>query len=141
MSRSDVGVVTNLPFVDPSGIVATPFGTLIINTVLMVAFLQTEVGVLMFVLLIGMGISLMLASPVLLAMVQAYMPNNRATANGVFLAITFVSRPIAGIIIGAVSDISSLPTAFFVSALLPLLSIPAILLLPESKDTSLVEIG
>ena len=108
------------------------FVATIANSLLMLAFLQTQMGVLMVSLLIGMGLTMKSASPVLLAMVQNYMPDNRATANGIYLALTFVSRPLAGIMIGLFSDAVSLPMAFLISAMLPLLSLPAIFLLPRS---------
>jgi FSR family fosmidomycin resistance protein-like MFS transporter len=69
----------------------------------------------------------------MLAMVQEQFPKNRAVANGVFMSIVFVLRPLGTLAIGAVGDRYGLQTAFLWGALVSLLSLPAILLLPNTR--------
>ncbi len=82
-------------------------------------------------LLLGMGFLALSTTPVMLAMVQEQFPKNRAVANGVFMSIVFVLRPLGTLAIGALGDRYGLQTAFLWGALVSLLSLPAILLLPE----------
>jgi hypothetical protein len=66
----------------------------------------------------------------MLAMVQENLPNNRSVGNGIYMFISFLVRPIATVIIGAMGDLLGLKAAFFWSSLVSLLSIPVILTLP-----------
>jgi FSR family fosmidomycin resistance protein-like MFS transporter len=67
----------------------------------------------------------------MLAMVQEHFPNNRAVANGIFMLIVFILRPLGTLAIGLLGDRYGLNTAFFWGALISLLSLPAILALPD----------
>jgi FSR family fosmidomycin resistance protein-like MFS transporter len=64
-------------------------------------------------------------------MVQEQFPNNRAVANGVFMSIVFVLRPLGTLAIGMLGDKYGLQTAFMWGALISFLSLPAIAALPE----------
>jgi FSR family fosmidomycin resistance protein-like MFS transporter len=88
-------------------------------------------GWLLFPVLLALGLTAISASPVLLAVVQEHFPENRATANGVVLAISFVSRSLMVVGIGMVGDYLGLRTAFTLSALVTLLGVPFIFFLPE----------
>ncbi len=81
-------------------------------------------------LLIALGLASLSTQPVLLALVQDQFPHNRALANGIYLAISFLLQAAAIWIVGSLADSTSLTTAFAASALLALVSIPAIFWLP-----------
>jgi len=81
-------------------------------------------------LLLALGVTSLSTQPVLLALVQDHFPHNRALANGVYLAITFLVQAAAIWGIGALADRFGLTPAYAVSALLALVSIPAVFRLP-----------
>ncbi len=81
-------------------------------------------------LLIALGVASLSTQPVVLALVQDQFPHNRAFANGVYLAITFLIQAAAIWAIGALADRFGLTPAYAVAALLALVSIPAVFLLP-----------
>lgn len=108
---------------------------LIANTaaaIFMFLFLNVEGWVLVLILL-ALGFSALSTPPVLMAIVQDHLPNNRAVGNGLFISMSFLIRPISILAIGYVGDRYGLNTAFYISAFLSLLALPAILALP-TKD-------
>lgn len=104
--------------------------TTVASALLLLLFLAAQ-GWLLVPILLALGFTSLSATPVMLAMVQEQMPHNRATANGVFLAMTFLIRPVVAALIGLVGDNFGLRPAFFWSALLALLAIPPIFWLPQ----------
>jgi FSR family fosmidomycin resistance protein-like MFS transporter len=88
-----------------------------------------------FPVLIGLGFGLLSMTPVVMAIVQESFPENRALANGIYMAVTFVSSSLATVAIGAISDLFSLRTAFITSGLLALIGLPALFWLPLSRNT------
>jgi FSR family fosmidomycin resistance protein-like MFS transporter len=85
-------------------------------------------------LLIALGLASLSTQPVLLALVQDQFPVNRALANGIYLAITFLLQAAAIWAIGALADSTSLTTAYTASAVVALLSIPAVYWLPARRS-------
>jgi FSR family fosmidomycin resistance protein-like MFS transporter len=81
--------------------------------------------------LLALGFTSLSTTPILLAMVQEHMPNNRAMANGVFISLAFLLRPFVAFVIGLSGDHFGLHTAFLGAALISLLAIPAIFFLPQ----------
>ena len=69
--------------------------------------------------------------PVMLAIIQDQMPEQRALANGVYLAMSFVMRPVAALAIGLLGDWLTLRHAFLATALIVLGSLLAVRWLPE----------
>jgi MFS family permease len=67
-------------------------------------------------------------------MVQDHMPHNRAVGNGLLLMMMFLLRPVALLAIGILGDRFGLQQVYYWSALIMLLSIPAILALPGSPQ-------
>jgi MFS family permease len=67
----------------------------------------------------------------MLAVIQDQIPGHRAMANGFYLAMSFVMRPAAAVIIGFIGDWLSLRSSFLITALIVLATIPAIRWLPE----------
>lgn len=84
-------------------------------------------------LLIALGLTSLSTQPVVLALVQDQFPHNRAFANGVNLAITFLLQAVAIWAVGALADRFGLTLAYAVSALLALVSIPSVFLLPTRR--------
>jgi FSR family fosmidomycin resistance protein-like MFS transporter len=81
-------------------------------------------------LLALMGITVPATRTVLMALVQENCPDNRAMANGMFLAISFILESGAAVVMGALGDAFGLKRAFFLSALILLLGSPVVRLLP-----------
>lgn len=82
-------------------------------------------------ILVLMGMAGLATRTVLMALVQENYPDNRALANGVYLALTFVFESGAAPILGALGDLFGLRAAFTASAIIALLGIAPILLLPQ----------
>jgi FSR family fosmidomycin resistance protein-like MFS transporter len=112
----------------PTLLVAFTFSAL-----LMFVFLYAE-GWLVIPVLMLLGLSSLSPQPVLLALVQDHVPDNRALANGIYLMLSFVVRSIVLILLGMAGDLWGLRTAFFISGAIALLAIPAIVVLPKSSS-------
>lgn len=95
----------------------------------MFIFLATS-GWIRFPLLLMLGFTSLSVAPVIMALVQESFPENRALANGVYMALAFVIRSGAVIVLGAVGDLFGLRLAFTISAVIPLLGLPLLLMLP-----------
>lgn len=100
------------------------------SAILMFAYLGIS-GVWSVPLLILLGFTSLSAQPVLLALVQDHVPENRALANGIYLMMTFLVRSAVLVLIGAAGDVYGLRTAFYLSGGIALLAVPAILVLPK----------
>lgn len=105
------------------------------SALLMLIFVHVE-GALMVPLLIGLGFTALSVSPVFLALVQDQLPDNRATANGVFMFYAFGVRAINVIMVGALGDALGLQNAFIAAALISLLSLPVIATLPATPPVA-----
>jgi FSR family fosmidomycin resistance protein-like MFS transporter len=99
--------------------------------VLMVAFMAVSgrgavlsISWTQFPLLLLLGFTALSTTPVVMAVVQESFPDNRALANGVYMALSFLIRSGAVVIVGAVGDAWGMRVAFLVSAAVPLLGIP-----------------
>ena len=108
------------------------FASLLVTPLLIFAFLLTD-GPARIPLLILMGFSALSVTPVIMALVQESFPENRALANGVYMAMSFGLRSLAVLIIGVVGDFFTLRIAFAVSAILPLIALPLVLRLPVRR--------
>lgn len=102
---------------------------LIIGPPLLLLFLYAP-GWAALPLLIALGLIVISPTPVLLATVQDSFPDNRALANGTFIGMNFLIRAAAIWLIGLAADQFGLVNAFAVSALLGLISVPAVWFLP-----------
>ncbi len=124
------GVLLSGPASDRLGRRWVMAGTTIGSSLIMLLFINSS-GWIVIPLLLGMGFLALSTTPVMLAMVQEQFPKNRAVANGIFMFIAFVLRPLGTLAVGFLGDRYGLQTAFFWGALVSLLSLPAILALPE----------
>lgn len=109
------------------------FASMLATPLLMFVFL-TIGRWLHILLLLAMGLTALSVTPVIMALVQESFPDNRALANGAYMALSFVLRSVVIVILGAIGDLFSLRVAFVVGAVVPLLGLPLILLLPRKRS-------
>jgi FSR family fosmidomycin resistance protein-like MFS transporter len=84
-------------------------------------------------LLVLMGLAVFSTTPVVLAMVQDHAGDHPATANGLYMGISFVIGSVIPMLVGGLADMAGLRTAFAWSALLALVGVPFIYLLPQDS--------
>jgi FSR family fosmidomycin resistance protein-like MFS transporter len=108
------------------------FISMLATPLLMFVFLAVK-GWLQFPLLLVLGFTALSVSPVVMALVQESYPENRALANGLYMALNFGLRSGVVVVIGALGDLFGLRLAFTVSAVIPLLGLPMLLLLPRRR--------
>ncbi|MCY4070558.1 MAG: MFS transporter [Chloroflexi bacterium] len=101
----------------------------LVSALLMLVFVHVE-GVLLVPIIIGTGLTALSVSPVFLALVQDQLPDNRSTANGIFMLYAFGIRAINVLIAGILGDLFGLQNAFILAALISLFSLPLIFTLP-----------
>ncbi|HEX9027979.1 MAG TPA: MFS transporter [Anaerolineales bacterium] len=109
------------------------FISVLVPVGVMLLFLNSA-GWLQVLSLLALGFTALAATPVLLAIVQDHLPDNRSTASGLIMFTNFVLNSVAIMGVGMLGDHFGLHTAFLVSALLSLLAIPPIFLLPKAKS-------
>jgi FSR family fosmidomycin resistance protein-like MFS transporter len=110
-------------------------GAAVFTTIFLLAFLGARGWVLVPVLL-ALGFTALSTTPVILAVVQDHFKSHRAVGNGLYMSISFVLRPLATVAVGAFGERFGLHSAFFWSALVYLISIPAIFSLPALANES-----
>lgn len=104
----------------------------LLTPALMLGFLRAE-GWMVAPLLLAIGFVGFSVMPIMLAIVQEQFPNNRATANGLYMMVIFLLRPVGTLLVGMLGDRLGLQNAFFVSVLISLLALPAILAMPGKR--------
>jgi len=77
-------------------------------------------------LLPALGFFSLSTSPVIMALAQECYPENRALANGVYMALSFVIQSIIMVVFGAISDLIGMPKTYLLSAVLLVLGLPAV---------------
>ncbi len=82
-------------------------------------------------LLLPLGFLAISPTPVFLALVQDYFPQERALANGLFLTGNFLARSLAVAVVGLLADAFGLPQAFLWSGAAALLAVLGLKWLPE----------
>lgn len=96
----------------------------------MLIFLVVQ-GWLVLPLLVLMGLAVFSTTPVMMALVQDHAGNHPATANGLYMGISFVVSAVIPSLVGGLADVTDLRTAFAGSALLALLGLPLVYWLPQ----------
>jgi len=86
-----------------------------------------------FPVLLILGFTSLSITPVMMALVQESFPQNRALANGFYMALSFLIRSLTVLLLGWLGDLFGLRLAFMVSAVVPLLGLPLLLLLPAKR--------
>jgi FSR family fosmidomycin resistance protein-like MFS transporter len=99
---------------------------LFISPLVMLLFLWVPTTWMQFVLLIALGLTAISPQPVLLALIQDQFPDNRALANGTFIAVNFMIRALGIWFVGYVADVAGLDSAFFWSAIVGFLALPGV---------------
>jgi FSR family fosmidomycin resistance protein-like MFS transporter len=99
---------------------------------LMLAFIYSPAWLALPLLLL-LGLAAISPQPVLLASVQDQFPDNRALANGTYLALNFLVRAGGIWVVGRFSDAYGLSAAFTTVAILAFLSVPAVFFLPKGR--------
>jgi FSR family fosmidomycin resistance protein-like MFS transporter len=127
-----VGALAGGALSDRIGRPATLFISLAATPVLMFAFLAVG-GWLRFPLLLALGLTSLSVVPVLMALMQETFPENRALANGTYMALSFGIRSIVVVVVGAMGDLWGMRLAFTISAVVPLLGLPFLLMLPKRR--------
>jgi len=108
------------------------FVSFLVTPLLMGAFLVTD-GWVRIPLLLLLGLGGLSIGPVIMALVQESLPGNRALANGLYMAVSFVLRSGVILVIGLIGDAFNLRWAFAVSAVMALVGLPLASWLPGSS--------
>jgi FSR family fosmidomycin resistance protein-like MFS transporter len=103
--------------------------SLVTTSLFMLVFLAAD-GWARLPALVALGLTALSVTPVLMAVVQESVPDNRALANGTFMAFSFGIRAGVVVVVGVLGDLFGLRLAFTVSALMPLLGVPFVFMLP-----------
>ena len=103
----------------------------IFSAVFMLVFVHVD-GPLLIPVLLGLGASTLSVTPVFHALVQDQLPDNRATASGVYILYEYGVRASNILIAGILGDALGLQMAFVVVALITLISLPLIMALPAA---------
>jgi FSR family fosmidomycin resistance protein-like MFS transporter len=111
--------------------------------VLSIALIATSILIFVFLSLTGwsqvmllplLGFTSLSMTPVIMAIVQECYPQNRALANGVYMALSFVIRSLILVIFGAVSDWIGLTNSYLISSALLLSGLLFLPAFPMKKD-------
>jgi len=86
---------------------------------------------LMIPLLLGLGLTVISPTPVVMAVVQDQFPDNRALANGILLALNFTMRALGIWSVGFAADNIGLINAYMWSGIIGFVGVPAALMLPK----------
>jgi len=84
-------------------------------------------------ILLLLGFTALSTTPVLMALVQESFPENRALANGVYMALAFLIRAGVTVVVGLAGDTVGLRAAFTATAAAPLLGLPILRALPAGR--------
>jgi FSR family fosmidomycin resistance protein-like MFS transporter len=91
-------------------------------------------GIARFVLLLAAGFFVGMPHSILVLMVQGLLPGQRAMASGLALGFMFFSGSLGSLAVGLVADNIGLTSALRLTALLPLITIAATLLLARTAS-------
>jgi len=108
------------------------FLSFLVTPLLMGAFLLVD-GWMRIPLLLLLGVGSLSVGPVIMALVQESLPGNRALANGLYMALSFVLRSGVIVVIGLIGDALSLRWAFAVSAAMGVVGLPFVSRLPGAS--------
>jgi FSR family fosmidomycin resistance protein-like MFS transporter len=123
------GALLSGPLSDRLGRKPVLMAVTVLSSLLTLLFLQVD-GWLIVPVLLALGFTAISAMPIVLAMVQDQLPNNRAMGNGLLMVISFLLQALAMFLVGLFGDLIGLRATFTWSALIGLLGIPAILFMP-----------
>ncbi len=84
--------------------------------------------------LLGLGFTSLALTPVMMAIVQESYPENRALANGIYMAVNFVGSALGALVIGILADIYNMQFAYIFSALTVIAAMPFLWMLPKRRS-------
>ena len=108
-------------------------GTLPTSSFLMLALVYAP-DWMQFPILLFLGCGVFALMPVNMAILHDHCGERRGTANGLFMAVHFLSIAAVTIFVGWLADLLGLRMAFTLSALLGLVGVPMIFFLPKSTQ-------
>ena len=106
--------------------------SLLISPAIMVVFVYCT-GWGRLPVLLALGFAGLMATPVIMAFVQESFPDNRALANGIYMALNFGIRSVVIVFVGGLADWIGMRTAFLACATMGLLGTPFVFLLPRES--------
>ena len=109
------------------------------SSVLLFVFLSVQGSWATIPVLILLGFFAIAPQPVLLALVQDTLPDNRAAANGLYMALSFLVRSAVLVAVGAAGDAWGLRTTFLISGGISVLAAASVFLLPKTDSNILVK--
>lgn len=104
----------------------------VVSPLLMYLFVITS-GWMEIIYLVLLGFFLLGTTPILLALVQDRATSRPAFMNAMFMTISFGTGALAVVIVGALADLTSLRTAFIISAVTAFAAIPFVLMIKGRK--------
>jgi MFS transporter, FSR family, fosmidomycin resistance protein len=125
-----VGVLTSGTVSDRLGRRGVLAIVLLVAPVLMLAFLAVR-GWATLPLLLALGFTTLSTNPVMMALVQEYGRDHPATANGLFMAVSFTGQSLVIILVGAMADRWGLRATYQWCALLGFAGVAFVLMLPK----------
>jgi FSR family fosmidomycin resistance protein-like MFS transporter len=105
---------------------------MLISSLTLFGFLNTS-GWKMIPFLIILGMSSKSTGTIFLALVQDQFKIHRATGNGIYMLISFLTNAGMLLLIGIIGDAFGLRFAYYIAIITSLCTMPALLLLPENK--------
>ncbi|MFO7885223.1 MAG: MFS transporter [Desulfobacteraceae bacterium] len=91
-------------------------------------------GFLSFIMLSITGFAILSTAPVMLAVVQEHAPDNPASANGLYMMVSFVVRSATMVIVGFLGDAAGLANMYLISALVGLGALPFLMKLNLDRE-------
>jgi FSR family fosmidomycin resistance protein-like MFS transporter len=107
--------------------------SMLFSPLLLFLFINTS-GRAQIAILPLLGFTAISTTPVIMALVQESYPDNRALANGIYMAMSFLIRSAVVVVVGGIGDIYGLRQGSIISGILMLLGTPLILLLPITRS-------
>lgn len=119
------------------------FVALLFSPLLMLAFLATRQmgGVLPYLMLALTGFFTLSTSPVFMALTQEHGREHPATANGIYMGISFIIDALGAPLFGWIGDQIGLSEAYRWGAMIALLAVPLAFLLPRAPASDHSEQG
>ncbi|KPL17709.1 MAG: hypothetical protein AMJ93_14725, partial [Anaerolineae bacterium SM23_84] len=104
--------------------------SLLTSPLVMLLFLATDSWI-RFLALLPLGLTAFSIAPTLMALTQESFPQNPSLANGIYMALTFVTGSVMAVVAGALGDLFGLRWTFAASAVVALLGVPFVWFLPS----------
>lgn len=120
------------PLSDALGRKKTLMSAMLLAAITLFGFLQVS-GWLVIPLLVVLGLSSKSTGAVFLALVQDHFKTNRATGNGMYMLLSFLTNAGMLVLIGFIGDLASLTLAYYLGVLSAILTVPALLILPGKE--------